>query len=93
MSEGEIQKLILDWLKLRNIFHWRNNTGRRGKVSYGCKGSPDIICLHQGRFVGIEVKGEKGELSKEQCDFRCRIEKAGGIYIMARDLVDIVDFF
>jgi hypothetical protein len=70
MTEKELQKIVLDYLKFRGVFHWRNNTGRRGGVAYGQKGSPDICCvLPDGTFWGIEVKGDGGKLSHDQIDW------------------------
>jgi len=91
LSESQIQKNIIEFLNMSGVLHWRNNTGRRGKVSYGCKGSPDIICVHGGRFIGIEVKDKKGKMSADQIEFRERLEHSGGIYILARDTDTVVD--
>jgi hypothetical protein len=76
MTEKALQKQVLDYLKLRGVFHWRNNTGRRGMVSYGQKGSPDICCvLPSGHFVGFEIKSKGGALSLEQIEWHDDLEK------------------
>lgn len=99
-TEHEIQKQILDWLKIKGIFHWRNNTGAmastyKGKtrfMRFGAVGSPDIFAVHRGKIYGIEVKGLKGEMSAAQDEFMRRIVIAGGFYIEARSLDDVVNF-
>ena len=43
------------------------------------KGVPDLVILHSGRVMGLEVKGPGGALSREQKEFRVEWERAGGI--------------
>ena len=92
-SEADIQRTILDYLKLHRIFHWRNNSGaiKTGKrfIRYGCKGSPDIIALHRGQFVGIEVKGPGEDQTEDQLAFEQCVTKSGNRYIVARSLEDV----
>lgn len=50
MKEQQIVKAILDYLKLKKIFHWRNNTGALkteagGFMRFGATGSPDIFVV------------------------------------------------
>jgi len=91
MEENKIQKDIMDYLKMNNVFHFRNNTGRRGNVSYGFPGSADIIgLLPNGLFLSIEVKTETGIQSDKQKEFENNIIKNNGIYILARSLDDVI---
>ena len=48
-------------------------------------GLPDIIGLHKGRFIGIEVKvpGKEDTLTKKQDQTLRKIKMAGGISFMA----------
>jgi len=101
--ERDIQKAILHWLKLKRIFHFRANTGatsfgtgpKRRFVRFGEPGVPDIICIEPrtGRFVGLEVKGEKGLMSMAQFKFQIRVLEAKGEYLLAHSLEDVVKFF
>jgi hypothetical protein len=52
-------------------------------------GTPDIICCIDGDFVGLEVKGPKGDLSDSQKEFQRNIEKAGGRYHVVRSIDDV----
>jgi len=96
-NEKEIQKSILDWLSWKKIFHYRNNTGAfsqgEGKskryVRFGRKGSPDIICVIKGRYVGIECKAPRGKQTEDQIGFQSELELAGGKYILARSIEDV----
>ena len=91
MEENKIQKDIMDYLKMNNVFHFRNNTGRRGNVSYGFPGSADILgLLPNGLFLSIEVKTETGIQSDKQKEFEKNIAKNNGIYILARSLDDVI---
>lgn len=95
VAESDIQSAILRYLQLKHIFHYRNNTGafrteRGGFYRFGEVGSPDIICVVKGRYIGIECKSSTGKLNENQEDFKERLEDAGGLYITARSLDDVV---
>lgn len=91
MTESQIQKQIMAYLKAAGIYHWRNNTGRRGGVSYGLAGSPDIMGMTKsGRFLGIEVKDATGTQKPAQIEFQQNCEATGGLYILARSLDDVI---
>ena len=91
MTETEIQKEIMAYLTVRQIYHWRNNTGRRGTVSYGFIGSADILgLLPSGRFLAIEVKTETGTQSTDQQEFQLNINMNSGLYILARSVEDVI---
>lgn len=56
--------------------------GRRSFTKFGAVGSPDIIIVSKGRFIGIEVKGTNGKQTENQKTFEFSLKKAGGIYIL-----------
>jgi hypothetical protein len=56
-------------------------------------GSADISATIKGRSVKIEVKIGKDRQSEAQKRYQENIEKAGGIYYIARNFDDFVDFF
>lgn len=95
MKESDVQKAILDYLRYRGIFCFKNNTVGIYKRDTGAyipsqsKGSPDIICVVDGKFIGIEVKGPSGRQSPDQIEFQERLERAGGRYIVARSIDDV----
>jgi hypothetical protein len=98
-KEGDLVKACLNYLALRNIFAWRNNTGAysatyNGKTRFtrfGQPGSPDIIGMLRpyGRFFGVECKGPTGKQTELQKAFQCEMEQNGGVYILARNLDDV----
>ena len=46
--------------------------------------------MKDGRFIAIEVKAPNGRLSTYQELFRDRLTQAGGVYIEARSLEDVM---
>lgn len=61
-------------------FYFKTHGGPFQKV-----GLPDIIGLHRGRFIGIEVKvpGREETLTKKQEQTLMQIQWAGGIAFMS----------
>jgi hypothetical protein len=98
LKESDTQRTILDWLAVNRIFHYRSNSGamsgeHNGKkrfFRFGAVGSPDIIAVVCGKYVGIEVKGTEGKQSEHQKKFEDGLKKCGGIYILARPLEDVI---
>jgi hypothetical protein len=100
MKESDVQRAILDYLALRRIFHYRNNSGafaipasathQRRFFRAGVVGAPDIVCVIDGQYVGIEVKAPKGRQSEHQKEFQRQLESAGGRYILAHSMDDVV---
>lgn len=93
-TEKATQSAVLDYLVKFNIFHYRNNSGAIRTDSrflrFGAVGSPDIICVRDGKFIGIECKGEKGVMSEGQVAFRDNLEKAGGKYLLVRSIDEFI---
>jgi hypothetical protein len=89
--------LILLELTNRGCRAWKNATGTALSldgcrvIKYGCLGSPDIIGLTAtGRFIGVECKVGYDQQREGQAAFQRMIEKQNGIYILARDVEDVV---
>jgi hypothetical protein len=100
LTEGEIVKVILQYLDAKGVFCWRNNTGaivaeNAGKkrfFRYGLRGSADIIgILPDGRFLAIECKTKKNKLSPAQDYFLKQIKANGGVAILAYSVDDVID--
>lgn len=88
-------KDCLEYLQIKGIFAWRNNTGAvkvgRRFIKFGYKGSSDVIgILPNGKFLAVECKREKGGvLSKEQKDFLQTISENGGLAVVVHSLNDL----
>lgn len=97
MRESEIQKAILDLLRMKyKIFCWKsNNVGVyiKAKNAYmpaGIKGVSDIIgLLDNGRFLAVEIKKPKCHPTKYQKEFLAKVNKKGGLGFVARSIDDV----
>ena len=94
-TESELMRPAFEWLFAHGCYAWRNNTGayktESGRyVSYGLKGSADILGLTPaGRFLAVELKGERGKLSEDQLQFAERVRGKNGIYVAAWGIDDL----
>ncbi len=101
-TEKEIQKFILEYLQSNRIgYFWRNNTGAmvanfngvKRFVRFGHLGSPDIIGLLEGKFIGIECKCQgKTKLEPSQENFKAEIDRNGGYYYLANNIDEFVNW-
>ena len=101
MKEAEIQNSICDYLALRKHFFWRQNSAPsvyykgdqmlfRAMPKYGMRGVPDIIVMGDGgKFIGLEVKNEKGKPSDDQIKFGKNCILHGGEYFIVRSIDDV----
>ena len=100
MKESEIQKAILDYLKLkkhlvfkhRNVGIFKQDTGKYIPLAAGEKGISDILgCTTQGKFLAVEVKMPGKKPSPEQIEFLDKVNKCGGIGFVAYSLDDVIN--
>ena len=74
---------------------WRNNSGAMKVgarfIRYGLPGSPDVIGIVNGQFVGIEVKREDGKQSEHQQEFERLATKYGGHYAVVRSAREAIE--
>lgn len=88
-EESAVLKGCLEYLRLRGIYCWRNNTGavKNGNrfIRFGFPGSSDILgILPDGRFLAVECKrGKGGVVSELQKEFLHNIEENGGVAVVA----------
>ena len=98
MSETELDSACQQYLTLKGIFYWRNNTGAlvseyKGKkrfIRYGATGSPDIFALKDGKLIGIECKFGKNKQSEGQIEFQRQMEKNGAKYLLIYDIEQLL---
>jgi hypothetical protein len=98
MTEHDMQKAIIDLLKIKGAVVTRINSGsmiakskddRCYRVNLADKGTSDIIALYCGVYLAIEVKYGDNKATKEQVAFLESVAEAGGVGIVAYD-VDFV---
>lgn len=97
-KESVIQSAILDFLRCKNIYAWRNNNqGRIIQTKVGAimgqsfaAGTSDILgCLPNGKFLAIEVKRPGGKVTAGQANFIDRIRSCGGVAIIATSVDEV----
>lgn len=101
MKEGPIKKDIMDHLTLlekqNKLVFCRTGCGSiaiHGRYfKTGKAGWPDITVLHNGLFIGIEVKKPDGEQSEAQKQMQTKIENCGGKYVLADSIEDVQALF
>lgn len=82
--EGMIKRQIKDYLDSIDAF-WSMVAGG----AYSKPGDPDMIACVDGMYVGIEAKTPTGRQSNIQKMRQREIERAGGVYILARSVEDV----
>ena len=78
--EGKVKAQVKKILDERGVYYFCPATG-----GYGRSGIPDFICCYNGRFLAIECKAGKGDLTALQTRELTRIDAAGGEAIVVRE--------
>jgi hypothetical protein len=92
MTEGEIKRVILDYLELAGAMPCV--TGQKRKCfrsKYMRPGEPDVRAIWKGRPLFIEVKKPGGVVSDAQRDFITRAIEKGAIAFVAYSLEDVIE--
>lgn len=82
--ETEIKQYIKDHGGLCYKIH--------GGDLYQETGIPDLLVCWKGLFFGIEVKDPQGKPSVMQLAQGVRIKKAGGHFIIAKSVQDVINY-
>ncbi len=98
-TETSLVKAIIEFLRLKGIYGWRNNSGafaaegRTGKrfVRFGLPGSADVLAVvpPHGRLLAIEAKVGRNNPTDLQLHFGAAINDAGGLWLVIRSLADL----
>ena len=82
--ESEVLRSCLEYLRLRGVFCWRQNSGALATPGGGfmrsadINGVADIIgVLPGGRFLAVECKSSRGKQTAPQRSFQSSVEAAG----------------
>lgn len=52
--------------------------------------TPEVFAIKDGRIYGFEIKDVKGKQSEGQIKFGNGMNQAGGIYMVVRDIDDVM---
>jgi hypothetical protein len=97
MTETALMRDILCSVSaLPGALFWRVNVGVSKTVDgrtirYGLPGQADIAGCYRGRHIEIEVKTPKGRLSLHQERWKDAVQRAGGVYVVARRPADALE--
>jgi hypothetical protein len=92
VTETQLVKSCIDYLTVTGHFVWRNNTGRRGNLRFGKKGSGDILgVMKDGRFLSVECKVGKNKPSIAQCFFAADVERRGGVAVVVWSVDELIE--
>jgi len=90
MTETEIQKQIIDFLKALSFIVFRMNAGKGRHNQYlAPKGTPDLLVIGRGRTLWIEVKTATGTVSADQKIMHDKLAAEGQTVIIARSVEDV----
>jgi Holliday junction resolvase-like predicted endonuclease len=86
MKEADLKKQVKQYLQLKQwfVFHVQQSA-----LSY--KGICDLIAIKDAKVLFIELKTEKGILSRWQQKFSDDICSHGGEYVVVRSLEDMME--
>ena len=87
ITEKDIRRVCKDYLLVKGWFVFHLLQG------LGCyPGLTDMVAVKEGRVLFIELKRTgKGKQTERQKIFQADIERAGGEYILAECLEDLID--
>jgi len=99
-SEAEIQRAIMDLLRVHRVFALRINSGaipdKTGRPVFFARwmdgkpacGISDLVLLRDGRVTFMELKTAKGKQRKSQIEFEQWALLAGARYVVVRSVED-----
>ena len=99
MTESQLVSACLQYLNLRGIFAWRNNsTGiwdeKQGRYrrSKGMLGTADILGVFPGgRALAVECKSARGKTTLDQEVFLGLFRQAGGLAMVVRSIGELME--
>lgn len=80
--ESTLSDQVMKWLREQPFVYAVKYPGGM----YGTKGTPDVLCCINGRFVAFELKSDIGKVTKLQEAAIARIRMSGGTAIVVRTL-------
>ena len=83
-------KLFIQRTNNVGLYDQKNRGYRRTPIGQK-KGFPDILVLHKGKFIGIEIKTKTGKQTEHQKKMQKMIEKNGGEYYVIRSLNELIE--
>lgn len=93
MTESQIQKQIIDYLKLSGYLVFRMNSGKaRNNIRLCPPGTPDLLAINGRKNVWIEVKTKNGKLNEDQIYMHDELARRYEKVIVVRSLNDVREY-
>lgn len=94
IPESAIQSHIMQYMTMKNWFVMRLNSGMvenkyGGRIRLAPAGTPDLLCIKDGKCLFIEVKSEKGKITPLQEEFGDKLRSYGAEVIVSRGIDDL----
>jgi hypothetical protein len=88
--EGRVKTAVKAYLNKLGVWHFSPPAN-----GFGRSGIPDLVCCHQGGFIGIEVKapGKLKNTTTMQDREIAAINAAGGIALVVDDVAQLKHIF
>lgn len=97
-----LTRCIIDWITFKGGLATRISSQGQYRIINGKsqwtkgttrKGVADIHGIFRGRHISIEVKIGRDQMSEAQVKESERIQQAGGLYYIAKDMPSFVEWF
>ena len=97
MTEDDLHKSIVDYLRLRNVLFFHVPNANRAPVQWRAKlkalgalaGVSDLVLVFSNEVVFCEIKTSTGRQSSAQEDFRDAVVERGHRYVVVRSIEDV----
>lgn len=84
LLENKVQRQVISFLEAHRVYHFRFQA--QGNLN----GLPDLICLYKGKFIGLELKREKGGAPTLLQEKKIKaINDNGGIGVIVRSVSEV----
>jgi hypothetical protein len=93
LTRNILHFLILEGCQAERINNIARRIGNRFVKSNMTRGTADIHAIIKGKAIKIEVKIGKDKQSKYQKVYQQEVEKAGGIYYIAKDFDSFYEWY
>lgn len=93
MTESQLQKLVLEYLRKAGYYAWRQHSvGFKGRYHSSQKGIADICFFNKrGQTVYLEIKTERGKQNEDQKKFETACIANNIPYFVIRDLGGVIE--
>jgi hypothetical protein len=93
IDNTKISKDVLGGTRLIGSVSWQKGTGTKGSADISATIPMQVNGIKFGVSVKIEVKYGKDRQSEDQKKYEHTINEAGGIYVIARNIDDFVEWY